>query len=62
MTQTQTMILIVLGIILSLGHVIGIPLVWKEWISVLGGLFLLGWGLYIRYEKKSSTQSADIQA
>ncbi|MCR4275117.1 MAG: hypothetical protein NUW02_03710 [Candidatus Campbellbacteria bacterium] len=62
MTKKQTTVLIVLGIILSIGHVIAIPLMWKEWISVLGGLFLLGWGLYLRYEKKSSTQPTDIQA
>ena len=59
MTQKQAMVFIVLGIILGVSHVVGIPLSWKEWISVLVALYLIGWGLYQRYEKKPLQQSTD---
>jgi hypothetical protein len=52
MTRKQTMMCIVLGIVLIVSHVVGIPLTWKEFVSVCGGVALLGWGLYERYAQK----------
>lgn len=59
MTQKQATVFIVLGIILGVSHVVGIPLSWKEWVSVLVGIYLIGWGLYQRYEKKPLSQPTD---
>lgn len=59
MTRTQTMLPIVLGMILSITHIIGIPLAWKEWASVLIGVYFIGWGLYLRYALYAPGKTAD---
>lgn len=41
--------IVILGIVLALSQVIGIPLLWKQWLSALIGIGCVGWGLYLRY-------------
>ncbi|GMU73932.1 MAG: hypothetical protein AMXMBFR44_1310 [Candidatus Campbellbacteria bacterium] len=49
MNRKQTRTLVLLGVVLLLTQVIGIPLLWKQWISAGIGLFYIAWGLYLRY-------------
>jgi nicotinamide riboside transporter PnuC len=49
MTKKQMKTLVILGLILVLAQVVGIPLSWKEWLSALIGIFCIGWGLHQRY-------------
>lgn len=59
MTSKQTMFCIVLGIVLIVSHIIGIPLAWKEFVSVCAGMLFLGWGLYERYYKESTPPTSE---
>lgn len=54
MQKAQTRTIIIAGVMLALVQVIGLPLSWKLWLSSAIGLFLIGWGLYLRYGRRAS--------
>jgi len=43
------------GTVLAVIQIVGIPLVWKQWLSAGIGLLLIGWGLYARYGHKATS-------
>ncbi len=59
MHSTYARTLITLGTILALAQVIGIPLGWKQWISVCVALIFVGWGVYARYYEKPQQETYD---
>jgi len=54
MQKAQTRTIIIAGVALALVQVLGIPLSWKLWLSSAIGLFFIGWGLYLRYGRRTA--------